>query len=80
MKTNLACIMDNSSLEGGFFTHHSPYVIPKDSINRVQMNYEYGITIAAKRMGVRVYEQVQTKEFKGTYAQQIGNITLYFKL
>jgi len=80
MKATLFCVMDNSSLQGGFFTHRSPYVIAKDSINRVQMTYEYGIIIAGKRMGLRVYEQVQTQEFKGTYAQQIGNITLYFKL
>jgi lipid A 3-O-deacylase len=80
MKCNFICVMDNSSLQGGFFSHRSPYVIPKDSINRVQMNYEYGISIAAKKVGVRIYEQIQTQEFKGTYAQQIGNITLYFKL
>jgi lipid A 3-O-deacylase len=80
MKANFTCVMDNACLQGGFFTHRSPYTIPKDSINRILLTYEYGIAIAAKHIGVRAYEQVQSQEFKGTYAQQFGNITLYFEL
>ena len=80
MKTNVVFVMDNATLQGGFFTHRSPYVIPKDSINRAQFVYEYGLAIEGRIIGVHVSEQVRSQEFKRTYAQQIGNITLYLKI
>ena len=78
-KMNGRGIMDNAALEGGFFTHNrSPYVILKDSINRAILRYEYGFIISRNRFGFSICEKVSTPEFKGSYAQQTGNVTLWF--
>ena len=80
-KMNGCGIMDNAALEGGFFTHNiSPYVIPRDSINRAVLRYEYGFIITHKRVGFSICEKVSTPEFKGSYAQQTGNVSLWFAL
>lgn len=81
MKLNGTAVMDDATLQGGFFTHRSsPYVISKDSISRFVMQYEYGFMISHKRFGFSFSEKLRTAEFKGTYAQQVGNITLYYGL
>lgn len=81
MKTDATAVMDNSILQGGFFSHDSsPYTIKKDSINRIFMQYEYGIALSKKGFGIAFYEKLRTAEFKGYFSQQIGNITLYFGL
>jgi hypothetical protein len=81
MKTKGIAVMDDATLQGGFFTHNnSPYKIGKDSISRFYMEYEYGITIARKRLGVSFSEKIRTPDFMGTYAQQVGNFTLYIGL
>lgn len=81
MKTIGTAVMDDATLQGGFFTHKSsPYYITKDSINRFTMQYEYGIVIGKNRWGISVSEKLRTSEFKGSYAQQVGNITLYIGL
>jgi len=81
MKTDVTAVMDNTVLQGGFFTHDSsPYVITKDSLNRVYMQYEYGIVFAKNRFGIAFYEKLRTPEFKSFYTQQIGNLTLYIGL
>ncbi|MDE3144623.1 MAG: lipid A deacylase LpxR family protein, partial [Bacteroidota bacterium] len=67
MKTTGMAVMDDATLQGGFFTHNaSPYKISKDSINRFYMQYEYGITIAKKRLGISFSEKIRTPDFKGT--------------
>jgi lipid A 3-O-deacylase len=81
MKTDVTAVMDNAVLQGGFFSHDSsPYVIKKDDINRVFMQYEYGIVVAHNRLGIAFYQKLRTAEFKGYYTQQIGNLTLYIGL
>jgi len=81
MKTDVTAVMDNAVLQGGFFTHDSsPYVISKDSLSRVFMQYEYGIVFAHRRFGIGFYEKLRTPEYKNFYTQQIGNLTLYFGL
>ena len=80
-KINGCGIMDNAALEGGFFTHNkSPYVIPKDNINRAILRYEYGFVLTRNRVGFSMSEKVNTPEFKGSYAQQSGNVTVWFGL
>lgn len=47
MKTQGTVVMDDATLQGGFFSRNSsPYVISKDSISRFFLQYEYGIIIA----------------------------------
>ncbi|MES1222757.1 MAG: lipid A deacylase LpxR family protein, partial [Bacteroidota bacterium] len=80
-KMNECGIMDNAALEGGFFTHNkSPYVIPKDNINRAILQYEYGFVLTRKHTGFSISEKVNTPEFKGSYAQQTGNVTILIGL
>lgn len=81
MKTIGTAVMDDATLQGGFFTHNSsPYAISKDSINRFTMQYEYGIVIGKNRWEISVSEKLRTAEFKGSYVQQVGNLTLNFGL
>jgi len=80
-KINGCGIMDNAALEGGFFTHNkSPYVIPKDNINRAILRYEYGFVFTHKRIGFSMCEKANTPEFQGSFAPQTGNVTLWFGL
>ena len=81
MKTTGIAVMDDATLQGGFFTHNSsPYKLGKDSVSRFYMQYEYGIVIAQKRLGLSFSEKIRTPDFEGTYAQQVGNITLFIGL
>jgi lipid A 3-O-deacylase len=81
MKTEVVAVMDNSLLQGGFFSHDkSPYTISKDSITRAFLQYEYGIVMSKSRVGIAFYERLRTPEFKNTYTEQIGNITFYIGL
>ncbi|MBS1586292.1 MAG: lipid A deacylase LpxR family protein [Bacteroidetes bacterium] len=81
MKTSGVAVMDNATLQGGFFTHElSPYTITKDSVSRFYMEYEYGLVLANSHFGISAAEKLRTPEFKGSFAQQVGNITLYIGL
>jgi lipid A 3-O-deacylase len=81
MKTDATAVMDNSTLQGGFFSHDSsPYTISKDDIKRIFMQYEYGIVLAKNRFGIAFFEKIRTPEFDGYFTQQIGNLTLYIGL
>lgn len=81
MRMTGTTVMDNATLQGGFFTHESsPYTIKKDDINRFFMRYEYGITLATKNIGISASEKLYTPEYKGSFSQQVGNITLYIGL
>jgi lipid A 3-O-deacylase len=81
MKTEVVAVMDNSLLQGGFFSYDkSPYTISKDSITRAFLQYEYGIVMSKSRVGITFYERLRTPEFKNTYTEQIGNITFYIGL
>lgn len=81
MKTTGVAVMDNATLQGGFFTHEqSSYTITKDSVSRFYMEYEYGLVLANSHFGISAAEKLRTAEFKGSFAQQVGNITLYIGL
>jgi lipid A 3-O-deacylase len=81
MKTNGISVMDDATLQGGFFTHDSnDYVIKKDDVSRFYTQYEYGIIFANKRFGIGISEKIRTPDFKGSFAQQVGNLTLYIGL
>jgi len=81
MKIVGTAVMDDATLQGGFFSHKSsPYVISKDSVSRFTMQYDYGFVMAKNRMGVSISEKFRTAEFKGSYAQQVGDVTLYIGL
>lgn len=78
IKTQTVAVMDNSLLQGGFFSHKSsPYTISKDSVSRVYLQYEYGFAVLKKRFGITLSTIMRTTEFKNSYSQQLGNVTLY---
>jgi hypothetical protein len=81
MKTNGVSVMDDATLQGGFFTHdNSDYIVSKDKIARFYMQYDYGIVLANKRFGLAISQKVRTSDFNGSFAQQVGNLTLYIGL
>jgi lipid A 3-O-deacylase len=81
MKTDAVAVMDNSLLQGGFFSHNSsPYKISKDDISRVFMQYEYGFVVSKNRFGIAFFEKLRTPEFKDSYTEQTGNVTFYIGL
>ena len=81
MQTVGSAIMDDATLQGGFFTHDtSPYVIARDNLNRFIVQYEYGIVLSNRTFGLSFASKFRTAEFEGDYTQQVGNITLYIGL
>lgn len=81
MRPIFRAVMDDSSLEGGFFTHNSsPYIFTKDQITNSHIQFDYGFVIAKNRLGFSFSEKLRTAEFKGGVNQQIGTLTLFVGL
>lgn len=81
MQTTGFVVMDDATLEGGFFTHNqSPYTIDKDDIKRLCLWYQIGFTIEKMPFRLIVSETVRTAQFKNEYAQQIGTVSVRFGL
>ena len=58
-------VANNALLQGGMFTYYkSPYVIPKDDLNRLYMETEFGYGISFKNFNVTYSQNVRTAEFK----------------
>jgi lipid A 3-O-deacylase len=74
-------VMDNATLQGGFFTHlRSPYTLTKYQITNGHMQFDYGFVIAKNRLGFSFSEKLRTAEYKGGVNQQTGNLILYIGL
>lgn len=81
MKTVGSAILDDATLQGGFFTHDSsPYVISNDDMNHFTVQSEYGLVLSNKRFGIAFAAKFRTPEFEGYYTQRTGNISLYLNL
>lgn len=74
-------VMDDATLEGGFFTHDkSPYTIPKDNLKRLCLEYRYGFVVEKRPFRFVFSQSLRTAEFKGDYVQQTGNVSVQFGL
>jgi len=81
MRPIFRAVMDDATLQGGFFTHNkSPYILSKDQITNSHLEFDYGFVITNKKVGLSFNEKLKTKEFKEGVNQQVGNITLTIKL
>lgn len=81
MRPTARLVMDDSMLQGGFFTHdRAEYVMDRDLINRANIQFEYGFILGYNRFGVSFSEKLRTAEFSGGPNQQIGNLTLFIGL
>jgi lipid A 3-O-deacylase len=59
-------VVDNSLLQGGVFTYRdSPYVIPKDNLNRWYMETEFGYGLSYRKFNFTYSQTIRTAEFKG---------------
>jgi hypothetical protein len=78
MRPIFRAVMDNATLQGGFFTHdNSPYTLTKDQITNSHIEFDYGFVIAKNRLGFSFSEKLRTEEFKNGVNQQVGNFTFY---
>ena len=58
-------VADNSLLQGGIFNYkNSPYVIPRDDLNRFYMETEFGYGLTYKNFNITYSQTLRTAEFK----------------
>jgi hypothetical protein len=81
MRPVFRAVMDDATLQGGFFTHNSsPYTLTKDQITNSHLEFDYGFVISKNKIGFSFNEQLKTKEFNTGVNQQYGNLTLMIGL
>ena len=74
-------VMDDSTLQGGTFTNSKEeYVIDRDLITRINVQFEYGFVLLHNRLGVAFSQKLRTAEFDGGPNQQYGNLILFIGL
>jgi hypothetical protein len=81
MRPVFRAVMDDATLQGGFFTHNSsPYTLTKDQITNSHLEFDYGFVISKNNIGFSFNEKLLTKEFNTGVNQQYGNLTLMIGL
>ncbi len=84
MKPNARVVLSNSLLEGGLIYQLSgkndTYTIDKDQIERLNVLYDVGVNMEFPGFSLLLSQKLRSAEFKGQYVQEVGNITLRFKL
>ncbi len=76
-KTSFRVVMDNSLLEGGWFSHDSsPHTITSDKVKRFYGNAEAGATINYKGFALTFSQLFRTPEFDDAFTTRWGSITL----
>ena len=72
-------VADNSLLQGGVFTfRESPYVIPKDDLNRYYMETEFGYGLSYHKFNFTYSQTVRTAEFKGAKNMLWGKMSFAY--
>ncbi|WP_338868412.1 lipid A deacylase LpxR family protein [Spirosoma sp. SC4-14] len=81
MRPTLRLLLDDSTLQGGFFTRsRAYYVLNNKLLNRSVAQLEVGAVLTRNRLGLSVSEKFISPTFKGVPSQEVGNITLFFGL
>ncbi|MBN1650260.1 MAG: lipid A deacylase LpxR family protein [Bacteroidales bacterium] len=84
MKPNARVVLSNSLLQGGLIYQLSgkndAYTIEKDQIERLNVMYDVGVNLEFPGFSLLLSQKLRSAEFKGQYVQEVGNITLTFKL
>ncbi len=84
MKPTVRVVYSNALLQGGIITNlrNDPggYSLHKDQLERINAFYDVGLVYQRPRFGISIMQKMRTAEFKGGAAQEVGNITMAFKL
>jgi lipid A 3-O-deacylase len=72
-------VADNSLLQGGVFSfRESPYVIPKDDLNRWYMETEFGYGLSYRKFNFTYSQSIRTPEFKGASNMHWGKMSFAY--
>jgi hypothetical protein len=75
-------VASNALLQGGiihqFTQDFSGYTLNKDQIERITFLYDVGLNLEFQKLGVHLTQKIRTPEFKDSYTQEVGNITLSY--
>lgn len=84
MKPNARVVLSNSLLQGGLIYQLSgkndAYTLGKDQIERLNVLYDVGINMEFPGFSLLLSQKLRSAEFEGQYVQEVGNITMRFKL
>jgi hypothetical protein len=84
MKPIARVVISNALLEGGLINEltasQEGYTLNKDQIERLTVLYDVGLTFEMPKFSISIIQKLRTAEFKGSHSQEVGNITLQFKL
>ncbi len=84
MKPIARVVIGNALLEGGLINQitegQEGYTLNKDYIERLTVLYDVGLTFESPKFSISVIQKMRTPEFKGSHSQEVGNITMQFKL
>ncbi len=77
-------VLSNALLQGGLINQINDrrygYTLRNDQIERLVVFYEAGVTCEVQKISISVRQKMNTAEFKGQSAHEVGNITIQFKL
>lgn len=77
-------VLSNALLQGGLMNqvNHQKkgFTLNNDQVERLVVLFDAGITCEVQKFSVTIRQKMSTAEFKGQSAQEVGNITLQFKL
>ena len=84
IQPSVRIVFSNALLQGGLLTkitnNNDGYTLNKDEIERTTVFYDMGLTFALPSFQISIMQKLRTSDFKGAYAQEVGNITLGIKL
>jgi hypothetical protein len=84
MKPIARVVIGNALLEGGLINQitekQKGYTLSKDKIERLTLLYDVGLTFEMSKFSISFIQKLRTAEFKGAHSQEVGNITIQFKL
>jgi hypothetical protein len=84
MKPTVRVVISNALLEGGLINEltatQEGYTLSKDQIERVTVLYDVGLTFEIPKFSISFIQKLRTADFKGSHSQEVGNITMQFKL
>ncbi len=82
MKPIVRIVASNALLEGGIIHQitqdFSGYTLSKDQIERITYLYDVSLNFEMQKFGIHITQKIRTPEFKDSYTQEVGNITIRY--
>jgi len=84
MRPTARVVIGNALMEGGLISQltqsQQGYTLDKDLVERLCVLYDVGLTFEMPGFSISLIQKLRTPEFKGSHSQEVGNITMQFKI